>query len=373
MNVVIAGGGVAALETVMALRDLAGDRVRITVVAPERDFELKPMRVTGQVSRFDLSEALEPFDVDLRRDTLASVDAPAHTIRLASGATLSYDALVLAVGARPKPALPGVLTFGIDSLEDLRGAASIAFVVPPGAAWPMPLYEVAIRTAREVPGRIEFVSPELAPLALFGADATDAIGDLLEEFGITFRGGTIVEDPGTLGVDRVVALPALEGLAIPGVPADARGFVPIDRHGRVTGAADVYAAGDGADFPIKQGGIACQQADAIAADLAARAGAPVQPKPYEPVLRGKLLTGAGAVYLSQDPHAGLGGGRVSDHVLWWPPTKISGKYLSRWLERSERPPAPEEPHVEVEVPIRRAFEEELRAMSLDPYSPVVRR
>ena len=37
-NVLIVGGGVAALETLMALRDLAGDRVGVTLVAPEPDF-----------------------------------------------------------------------------------------------------------------------------------------------------------------------------------------------------------------------------------------------------------------------------------------------------------------------------------------------
>ena len=37
-HVVIAGGGVAALETLMALRDLAGDRVAITLIAPETTF-----------------------------------------------------------------------------------------------------------------------------------------------------------------------------------------------------------------------------------------------------------------------------------------------------------------------------------------------
>ena len=389
MRVVLAGGGVAAMETVLALRDLAGDRVSITVVAPEPQFEVKPMRVAtpfskGHVPRFDLAEALSPFDVELLRDALVAVDAPEHQVRLESGAHADYDALVLAVGAKPRAALPGVLTFGVEPLNpllaDLEGGytSSVAFVVPPGAAWPLPIYELAMMTAGEVRSmgidgvRVELVSPEPAPLAMFGADATAAIEDLLEEFGIVFRGRTIVEDPRSLGVDRVVALPVLDGPQIAGVPADERGFIPIDRHGRVQGIADVYAAGDGADFPIKQGGIACQQADAIAEELASRAGAPVRPKPYEPVLRGKLLTGAGAVYLRHDPHTGLGGGRASDHVLWWPPTKISGKYLSRWLERSEQPPPPDEPHVDVEVPVHNAFHEGLRAMALDPYSPVAR-
>ncbi|MGI8728981.1 MAG: hypothetical protein ACR2LK_03160 [Solirubrobacteraceae bacterium] len=58
------------------------------------------------------------------------------------------------------------------------------------------------------------------------------------------------------------------------------GFTPVDEHGRVQGLADVYAAGDGTTYPVKQGGLACQQADAIAELLAANAGADVNPHPF---------------------------------------------------------------------------------------------
>ena len=45
MHVVIAGGGVAAVEAALALRDLAGDRVSMTLVSPRPDFVLTPMAV----------------------------------------------------------------------------------------------------------------------------------------------------------------------------------------------------------------------------------------------------------------------------------------------------------------------------------------
>ncbi len=38
VRVLIAGGGVAALEATLALRTLAEERVAITLVAPESDF-----------------------------------------------------------------------------------------------------------------------------------------------------------------------------------------------------------------------------------------------------------------------------------------------------------------------------------------------
>ena len=55
-HVVIAGGGVAALETLMALRDLAGDRVAITLIAPETTFTYRSMKV---VEPFYLGHARE--------------------------------------------------------------------------------------------------------------------------------------------------------------------------------------------------------------------------------------------------------------------------------------------------------------------------
>ena len=56
----------------------------------------------------------------------------------------------------------------------------------------------------------------------------------------------------------------------------------------------VFAAGDATTFPIKQGGLAAQQADAVAEMVACAAGADIRPQPFRPILRGTLLTGAAA-------------------------------------------------------------------------------
>jgi sulfide:quinone oxidoreductase len=45
LQVVIAGGGIAGLEALMALRDLAADRVALTLVAPDPEFTYKPFTV----------------------------------------------------------------------------------------------------------------------------------------------------------------------------------------------------------------------------------------------------------------------------------------------------------------------------------------
>lgn len=404
LHVVIAGGGIAALEATIALRDLAEDRVRVTVVAPERDFELKPLRTAepfsvDHVRRYALAEMVSSFGAQLRAAGLGAVDADRHVVLLDDGTELTYDALILAVGAHPRPAYDRVLTFGADAktevlnelLADLEQGytRSVAFVVPPGVSWPLPLYEIALMTARQVSSmgiddvRIDLVTPETSPLALFGPEPSDAVSSLLDEAGITFHGhayaevhpGHIKLRPGEerLDVERVVALPLLDGPQIPGVPANAEGFIPTDELGRVRGLTDVYAAGDAADFPVKQGGLACQQADAIAEHLAASAGAPVEPQPFRPVLRGKLLTGHGSRFLRHALHGGAGEGRASDLKLWFPPTKVSGKYLSQWLphlDEGHLPSAAYEPHIEIDVPLPGSYTLGQLEMRLDPYSPV---
>ena len=95
------------------------------------------------------------------------------------------------------------------------------------------------------------------------------------------------------------------------------------------GVPDVYAAGDITAFPIKQGGIACQQADAAAEHIAARAGAAGRPDAVPPVLRGMLLTERWARFLRRD--ADSGDATVAGRALWWPPTKIAGRELAGYL------------------------------------------
>jgi sulfide:quinone oxidoreductase len=153
---------------------------------------------------------------------------------------------------------------------------------------------------------------------LFGPETGREVGDLLERAGIALRTKTHA-DGDHLRVDRVVTLPTLTGPRIDGLPHDDAGFLPVDPHGRVTGAPGVYAAGDATDFAVKQGGIACQQADAAAEAIAAAAGAGIEPRPFTPALRAVLVTEYDARWLGppEDP----------------PWTKISGRELSRHLSQ----------------------------------------
>ena len=141
--------------------------------------------------------------------------------------------------------------------------------------------------------------------------------------------------PKSLEADAVVALPALQGRRVSGIPQNREGFVDVDDFGRVRGVPHVYAAGDITRFPVKQGGLAAQQADAAAEAIAVEAGARFEAQPFRPVLRGLLLTGAEPRFLRRDVAAGSLGTETSG-PLWWPSTKIVGRRLSPFLAELSR-------------------------------------
>src|SRR6188472_1824318 len=98
MHVVIAGGGVAGLEAALALRDLAGDRVSITMLAPEKDFVFKPLSVAepfglGHAQRLPLKRFARDVDVELVQDGLASVSPSSHVLVTTGGDEVKYDKL----------------------------------------------------------------------------------------------------------------------------------------------------------------------------------------------------------------------------------------------------------------------------------------
>lgn len=348
--VVVVGGGIAALETVLALHDLAPGLLAVTMIAPEPEFALRPLNVArpfarGHADRLDLAAFMEEHDGRFRRTAVTGVDADGYAVRCSTGPDEPYDVLVVAVGASARPAFGHCLTFGADLLAvggllaDLEEgySESVAFVVPDGCTWPLPLYELALMTAQDVWGmdrgdvRLHVVTPERVPLEVFGAEAGAAVAGLLQAAGITLHAGVRAEVPCNnhvdlgggedLHVERIVALPVLDGPRIAGLPSDAQGFLPVDRFGSVAGRVDA----------VKQGGLACQQADAVATCIASRVGAHVSPSPYVPELRGRLLTGHGDRFLRRGA-GGTGRSEADDRPLWWPPSKVSGHYLSPYLE-----------------------------------------
>lgn len=379
-HVVIAGGGVAAIEALLALRALAGHLTQVTLVSPEREFLYRPVTVgepfeRAQAHVYDLAAIIAEHEGDrFRWDSLAAVHPRTRSAETSSGERLRYDALVIAVGAYQREALPGALTFRGRAdvpamralLDDLVAgrAHSLALTLASERTWSLPIYELALMTAAHLrdhgagDARVTIVTPEEEPLGRFGPAAAEAIRPLLESRRIALRTSSlpvavrgrvlVLAGGGTVFADRVVALPVLEGPYLPGLPHDRSGFLPVDAHGRVSGAAAVYAAGDVSAFPLKQGGLAAQQADAVAETIAASLGVAIEPTPFRPVLRGLLMTGGAPLYLRAEPgrlapestvaieaarwrRAGAHASAAAGQPLWWPPAKVAGRYLAPYL------------------------------------------
>jgi hypothetical protein len=162
----------------------------------------------------------------------------------------------------------------------------VVFLAAGRTAWPLPLYELALMTAARAPDDspgvgIGLITTERAPLQIFGDEASH-----------------------------------------------------IDRHCRVRGTENVFAAGDATDFAVKHGGIAAQQADVVADSIAALAGAPVSPTQFRPTIHGILLTGGEPCYLSARLTGGHPfGSELRAEPTWAPASKVAARHLGPFLEQ----------------------------------------
>jgi len=359
-KVLVAGGGVAAVEALLALRELAPGALDVTLLAPGAALVLAPESVseaTGgpPVRQFDLAAIAADLGAEHVRDALDAVDVSDRRATTRGGTTVEYDALLLALGALPGPTLPGALRFaGVRDVSVVRTALertadaacpTIALVATGGVGWTLPLYELATLVAArfEDEGRersLIVVTPEAEPMSVFGRTASRQVAHHLTRLGIYVKTATMAEAfenghlwlaaGGSIEADVVIALPEPRGPGVPGLPADQNGFVPVDRFGRVAGAPSVWAAGDMTARPLKQGGLAIQQADVAARSIAAWAGASVEPEPYEPVLRG-LLLGDTPRFLRHAATSTVPS-TSSERPLWSLEAKIVGGRLEPYLQ-----------------------------------------
>ena len=365
---VIAGGGVAGLEALLGLRAMAGDRVRLTLVAPDADFSYRPLAVAepfalGHAYRVPLSRFAEDVGAELVADAAVAVDDKAGRLQLRDGDPLSYEALLVAPGGHAVSGVEGAITWWPGGDPEIYGgllrdidegyAKRIAIVVPPGAVWPLPAYELALMTAGQAVDMghddvtVTVVTPERRVLSLFGDDAGAAVSAELRDAGVVLKTGVVarrendrlVLEPGgeQLDAQRVFAVPRIIGPAIEGLPSDEEGFILAGDDARVEGCERTWAAGDGVVSPIKFGGLATHQARRAAAAIARLAGVDDAPDPGEPVIHGRLMVGRRMRRLG-------GRGDAEGAPLWWPQGKVAGEYLPRWLtEHAVTPPAAEEP------------------------------
>jgi sulfide:quinone oxidoreductase len=365
------------LETALGLRELAGDRVRLTLLSPSADFVYRPMAVVEPFlvqprspRRLSLVEFAADVRATLVRDRLEAVDWQRRSVLLGgSRQELAYDALVIAVGAGTRDPLPPALTMrGPDIGAGLRGliedvdtglVRALAFVVPSQTMWPLPAYELALLTRERalesgLDVQVTILTAEEAPVAAFGREASAGVAAKLSAAGIDVLTGVSVEmsRAGELSVgpgeahmrfDRVVAVPQLMGPAIAGLPSSADGFLPITPNAEVIGAERVYAAGDVTEFPVKQGGVAAEQADAAARSIAALAGAAVQPDRIPTLCHGMLLCSRTGryLYLRADLADGVArGSSIGEVPTSSPAAKIGARYLGPYLDKRWSVPAP---------------------------------
>jgi sulfide:quinone oxidoreductase len=359
-RVIVAGGGVAALEAVLTLEEIAGEELDVVLLTAKRRFRYVPLSVAeafraGHAYRLDLADMLEPRGVEVVVGALDAVDVDRRRLRIADGRTLGYDALLVAVGTERRGALRGALTFaGWQAPTELRRLLRqatagqlrrLVFAAPSGVAWTLPAYELALMAAARfaddmVPTEVALVTPEPRPVDAFGDGPSRAVTEALRARRVAFHSATplrvmpgrlVVRRHAAIAADAVVALPVPVAIEIAGLPGDDAGFLPIDEHCRVRGATGVYAAGDATSFPYKQGGIAAQQAGAAAEAIAADLGCDIAPKPFRPELRGLLLTGSPPRYRRVDAGPARAGGEANGAEPWWPHAKVAGRRVAPFL------------------------------------------
>lgn len=367
-RVVIAGGGVAAVEAALALRELAGERIAVTFATSAREFVYRPLAVvrpfrSRQTYRLELVRVAKDLDAELVRADAVAVEADRRRVLLSAEQSMSYDALLIAIGAGAEAIVgEGTLTpwdwgegFAFGSILDAltkRRVKSVSFIVPGGLTWPLPLYELALLTSMLLREKgvddvsLSVVTPESAPLEVFGASASESISSLLQRRRIalhtssevaTIEGGTVRTSKGALIPAAVtVAVPVIRARAFAGVPADAAGFIRVDEYCRVSGGVDVFAAGDCTNSRLKQGGLAAQQADTAAAGIAALAGAPVTLEPLQPELHAVLFTGETPLHIDQTGARPI---RLSSAGPSATGGKIVARHLTSYLAQAT-PPLP---------------------------------
>jgi sulfide:quinone oxidoreductase len=355
-KVLIAGGGIAGLEALIALRAHLGSDVEIELLEANGEFVERQRSVAepfgdATTPRLDIARVAEEHRARLREDRLASVDPTGRRVTTLGGDVLDYDALLVAIGATADVAVPGALTFAgprdvaafsaLLADIDTGRVERIGFALPASVGWTLPLYELALMTAEHVRERglsdvgLVVITPERHPLDAFGIRIASHIWSLMGERGIVVLtrttplragpGGLMVAHGRPVQVERIIALARAGGRFIDGLPHDGDGFLEVDAHGAVVGVDAVWAAGDVTSFTIKQGGLAAQQADAAAAAIAEYLGASVAMEPFDPVLRGLMFDPAGARSLDSRR------GDLPSTPLWTPTTKVAARRLGRYL------------------------------------------
>jgi len=379
----IAGAGTAGLEALLRARELLRPDVRLMLIAPESEFRYRPMSAQSLYQPADerslpIADVVAETGATWIQDRVAAVRPEGRALLTRDGDTVKFDCLLLALGARQRRALahghawergrdPSFLDEILVDMAACR-VGSVAVVVPRGARWPVPAYELALVlgwNAAETSTRVTLITAEQRPLGSLGRDATDTVQAELERAGVEVIGGVEAvdapepasgqvailpepdanadallgrpTDPARLRLgdatirdfDRVISLPTTYGPFMPGVPSDANGFVEVDEHLSVLGNDRIWAAGACISAALEHAALSAQQADAAVGAISAVLGTAaeqVSPEPATmPDLTGLLLTDQRDQWRAENP---IGTHQPSTRCLWWPPGRAVGRMLA---------------------------------------------
>ena len=210
-RIVIAGGGVAAIEALLALRHIVGEQVSITAARARAQLR-PPSVVRGRAVRLRRSRAAStsPRSRATRARSCGAEpstrSSPHVTPSSTGGEDLPYDVLVVAVGAIPsarrarradvRRARPGRPTSPRSSTESSDASSVVSSSrSPPESTWSLPVYELAMMAAVDLRDRgvtdatLGVVTPEPEPLRLFGPAAGVAMREMLDARGISLWTG----------------------------------------------------------------------------------------------------------------------------------------------------------------------------------------
>ena len=323
-HIVFLGGGFAGLEGAFTLRQLVGDRARMTLVSDQDDFVFRPNSIYVPFGldpaklRVPLAKPLASRGIEFVRDRAEGIDADNGHVEL-SGARVGYDYLVVATGSGMRPEeIPGLaehaeVIWTTEEMLRLRAAFEqlardggrgvprlVHFVVPPNNKCAGPLYEIVLMLdtwlrRHRARGSVEIVwsTFESSFIQAFGPRLHDLVTDEFHRRAIRGQTGRVVSSVDAEGADfadgtrlehdlLISFPPYVAATAFPGLPADDRGFLATEPGTRRV-AERVYAAGDAGDFPVKQAFLAFLQADAVASQIAHEALGVGKPDEFDPI------------------------------------------------------------------------------------------